>query len=457
MTQTLTNTEYPPVPSAGNVLSLSWPMTTKAIFLHGTVVIDGWLISSLGEASLAAMGLAAAVGGLVSGVIFAFSNAMQIRTAQAFGTKDPMFQKSVLAAGLLIGVTFGLLGLFVILNFGKSIVDLMAPTPDVAVKAWAYLSVFSVVIMAESVGQNLGSHFNGCGRTRIPLYGYCFSVPVNIFVSIILIHGLWGFPALGVVGAALGSAIAILMQAIYLTYQVYKYDGHLLRVPGWRNGTFLGTLKRHINFSWPIAATFVSANYAARVCMLIFAQMSLAAFAAMTLIMPWIMVAGTIGMQWSQATGIIVAQLLGDKRSEADLDTFLSSAWRAAFIAATLVAFIYLIICLMPGILYPTLGAETRSHLLSFTIVLLILPFPKQSNAICGNTLRASGDTIYVMHIFVWTQWLFRVPATMIAVLYLDLSPVLVLSLLFWEEIVKFPLFHRRLWRGDWKQSNVAE
>jgi Na+-driven multidrug efflux pump len=191
--------------------------------------------------------------------------------------------------------------------------------------------------------------------------------------------------------------------------------------------------------------------------MLIFAQMSLAAFAAMTLIMPWIMVAGTIGMQWSQATGIIVAQLLGDKRSEADLDTFLSSAWRAAFIAATLVAFIYLIICLMPGILYPTLGAETRSYLLSFAIVLLVLPFPKQSNAICGNTLRASGDTIYVMHIFVWTQWLFRVPATAIAVLYLDLSPVLVLSLLFWEEIVKFPLFHRRLWRGDWKQSNVAE
>lgn len=74
MTQTLTNTEYPTVPSAGKVLSLSWPMTTKAIFLHGTVVIDGWLISSLGEASLAAMGLAAAVGGLVSGVIFAFSN-----------------------------------------------------------------------------------------------------------------------------------------------------------------------------------------------------------------------------------------------------------------------------------------------------------------------------------------------------------------------------------------------
>jgi Na+-driven multidrug efflux pump len=111
----------------------------------------------------------------------------------------------------------------------------------------------------------------------------------------------------------------------------------------------------------------------------------------------------------------------------------------------------------MPGILYPTLGAETRSYLLSFAIVLLVLPFPKQSNAICGNTLRASGDTIYVMHIFVWTQWLFRVPATAIAVLYLDLSPVLVLSLLFWEEIVKFPLFHRRLWRGGWKQSNVAE
>ncbi len=456
MTTLTEHTEPKPVPGAKQVFLLAWPMTLKAIFLHGTVVIDGWLVSPLGESSLAAMGLAAALGGFFSGVVFAFSSALQIRTAQAFGTKDPVFRKSVLASGLAIGLFIGIAGVVAIATFGKFLTTALAPNPTVAAQAWAYLSIFSIVIMAEAVGQNLASHFNGCGQTKLPLYGYCLSVPLNILASVVLIHGLWGAPAFGIAGAAMGSALAILIQAAFLTVQLHRTDGQLRYVQGWRNGTFQKTLLRHVNFSWPIAVTFVSANFASRVSMLIYSQMNLAAFAAMTLIMPWVMVAGTIGMQWAQATGILVAQLLGEKRSEADLDRFLSASWRAAFVAATLVALVYMLICLTPGLLYPSLGPETRSVLMSFALILLILPFPKQSNAICGNTLRASGDTVYVMHIFVWSQWLFRVPATAIAVLYFDVPPAWVLSLMLWEEFLKFPVFHHRLLRGDWKRSDVA-
>ncbi len=456
MTTADDNASAKPVPGAGDVVALAWPMTLKAVFLHGTVVIDGWLVASLGEGSLAAMGLAAAIGGFVSGVLFAFSNALQLRTAQAYGSKDPVFLKSVLASGLTVGLTIGVIGVLAILTLGEALISMMAPSPTVAAQAWAYLSIFLIVIMAEAIGQNLASYFNGCGQAKLPLYGYCLSIPINILASVVLIHGLWGVPAFGVAGAAMGSAFALTVQALYLIVQLRRTDGHLRHAEGWHNATFAQTLRRHFVFAWPIAVTFASANFASRVCMLIYAQMSLAAFAAMTLIMPWVMVAGTIGMQWAQATGIIVAQLLGERRNESELDQFLRTAWRMAFVAAGIVALLYAVICLLPGVLYPALSPETRTILMSFVIVLLVLPFPKQSNAICGNTLRASGDTIYVMHVFVWSQWLFRVPATAVAVLYLEIPPVWVLSLMFWEEIIKFPAFHRRLWHGAWKRADVA-
>ncbi|MBO6919154.1 MAG: hypothetical protein JJ858_12035 [Rhizobiaceae bacterium] len=98
-------------PKTYDVFKLSWPMTIKAVFLHGTVLLDGWLVSPLGETSLAAMGLAGALGGLVLGVIFAFAHGLQIRTAQAFGTGDDVFRKSVLASGLSISLFFGLIGI----------------------------------------------------------------------------------------------------------------------------------------------------------------------------------------------------------------------------------------------------------------------------------------------------------------------------------------------------------
>lgn len=431
-------------------------MTLKAIILQGTVVIDTYLVSALGETSLAAMGLAAAIAGIVLGGILAFSNAMQIRIAQAYGIGETLFLKSALASGLAVSLAIGVIGLIVIALFGGSVIDAMAPSAEVGALARDYLAVFSLVILGEAIGQTLSSYFNGCGATRIPLYGFCLSLPVNVATSIVLIHGYLGLPAFGVTGAAIGSAIAIAIQVAFLVHRFLRRDGHILRAQGWRQGTFPATLRRHLGFALPIAATFFSATFATQVCTLIYARLSLNEFAAMTLIAPWIMVTGTVGMQWAQATGIIVAQLLGQKRSEPVFDRFLLSAWRGALVASGIVSALLLAVCLSAGILYADLNKETRVVLLGFLPVLLVLPFPKGSNAICGNTLRASGDTIYVMHIFVWAQWLFRVPATALAVFWFDLSAFWVLSLLLWEEFLKFPAFHRRLLRGDWKRAEVA-
>ena len=161
-----------PAPGARQVFALAWPMTIKAIFLHGTIVIDGWLVSSLGETALAAMGLAAAVGGIVLGILFAFAHAMQIRTAQAAGTEDAVYLKSTLACGLTLSVTIGLLGICALFALGAPVINALAPSAEIATLALSYLSVFVLVILFESVGQGLSSYFNRRGRTRLPRYGY---------------------------------------------------------------------------------------------------------------------------------------------------------------------------------------------------------------------------------------------------------------------------------------------
>lgn len=444
------------VPGAAQVFALAWPMTLKAIFLHGSIVIDGWLVSSLGEASLAAMGLAAAIGGIALGVIFAFAHAMQIRAAQAYGTRDPVFLKSVLASGLTTSLMIGILGVVMVFAVGLPVLSSLAPTTEIATEARSYLTIFTLVVLFEAVGQCLSSYFNGCGRTRLPLYGYCLSVPINIGASIILIHGHFGLPAFGVAGAAMGSAIGVFVQVLFFGAHLMRLDGQLARVVGWRQDRFTATFIRHLVFALPIAATFVSATVATHVCTLIYAAMAVNDLAALTLIAPWNMVAGQISMQWTQATGIIVAQLLGERAPEQSLSRFLSRAWRGAFVTAGIVSAVFVGLALSVDLLYPALSADTRTTLIGFLPILVLATVPRATNAVCGNTLRASGDTIYVMQIFLWSQWLFRVPATALAVLVFGFSPFWVLSIMLAEEALKFWPFHSRLWRGDWKRASVA-
>jgi Na+-driven multidrug efflux pump len=438
-------------PGLWDVFNIAWPLTLMAMMLNGIVVIDAYLVSSLGEEALAAMGLATAFGSLLLGVLFAFSTATQIRIAQAYGSERPFALKTGFYAGLVINLGAAGLGVGGVRIISGPLIDTFAHTPRIAEQARAYLGIFLILIMIEAVAQCLSSYFNGRGKSIMPFRSYLIAVPVNVTVSYALIHGNFGFPAFGVMGAAIGSVVASLARASYLCAGFYRMTKAHRDEDGWLNDTFLLSVRRHLVFALPIAGTFVSNAIATSVLALLFAKLSVNQFAAMTLITPWINLTGHIGTSIAQASGIIVAQLLGRRLTSDEIDTFLSRAWRMAIIAAALVSLTYLVICLASQTIYGNLEPETQAALISFLPVLLLLPFPKGSNAMCGHTLRAGGDTVYVMNIFIVAQWLFRVPLTALFILYLDISVTWVFALFLAEELVKFIPFHRRLFKGEWK------
>ena len=435
---------------------MSWPMAMRAVMTFSIVIIDLYLVSSLGESAVAAIGIAGIISGLVMGISLAFANAMQIKVAQAFGSGNLLELKTAFYCGLLINVFLTAVGVLLILVFGHTLIDRMAHSTQIAEGASGYLNAFLFVLLAESVSGVFTSHFNGCGRTKVSFYSFLVSAPANVFTSIILIFGLYGFPEMGLVGAALGSLCGAVLRLIYLATVFYQSHRLFGDVAGWVHDNLFSASIEQFRFSWPIAATFVSMTLANQVCMALYANLAVHQFAAMTLIMPWIRIAGQLSYTWTQATGIFIAQLLGKSLSAEALDNFLSRAWRGAFVAAAIVAVIYLIIIISTRWIYADLSDETRIALFSFLPILLLVPFPRVSNSICGNVLRASGDTRSSMNIHLLANWLFMVPMTAFFILVLDVSVFWVFALFLFEELVKFPFFHQRIWTKQWHQLKPA-
>ena len=87
--------------------------------------------------------------------------------------------------------------------------------------------------------------------------------------------------------------------------------------------------------------------------------------------------------------------------------------------------------------------------------ILLIIPFVRTSNTMCGHVLRAGGEAPHVLKIHGFTQWLLTVPLTALFVLYFELPVVWIYSIILLEEIVKAAPFHFRMWSGVWKRSLV--
>lgn len=437
-------------PTNTDIFRMAWPMALRAVMMFSLVIIDLYLVSSLGENAVAAVGIASIFAGLLLGTTFAFANAMQIKVAQAYGSDNPIALKSAFYCGLLINVVIASFGIVLIMIFSQSAIDKLAHSGSIAEDASQYLSVFLLVVVAETFSSAFTSHFNGCGKTRLAFYSFLISAPVNILTSIVLIFGLYGMPELGVVGAAWGSFIGAFLRTVYLAHCFYSAHRDLHAVDGWASDNLISTVRRQYNFSWPIAATFISMTFASQVCTAIYASMNVYHFAAMVLITPWVRVAGQLSYTWTQATGILLAQMIGKSLSGESLDEFLSRAWRAAFVAAAVVATIYVLIVGSMNWVYSDLDMQTRAALLSFLPVLLIIPFPRVSNAICGNVLRAAGDTKTSMNIHLMSNWLFIVPLTAFCILVLNLHVGWVFALFLLEELFKFPLFHRRIWTKQW-------
>jgi len=446
----MTNRSDMQTPTTVEIFQMAWPMALRAVMMFSIAIIDLYLVSSLGEEAVASIGIASVITGLVMGTTLAFANAMQIKVAQAYGSQDSLELKTAFFSGLVINLCLALGGVLLIIVFGRMLLDAMAHTPQIALSAAGYLWVFLLVIVAEAISGALTSHFNGCSRTKLAFYSFLISAPVNVAASIVLIFGLYGFPEMGIAGAAWGSVAGAFLRLIYLAVMFYRSHGWFDDVTGWLHGSLKTATGRQFNFSWPIAATFISMTFANQAAMAIYSNLNVYQFAAITLIIPWVRIAGQLSYTWTQATGILVAQLLGKSLSSAALDEFLSRAWRGAFVAAAIVAVAYAVIVFATGRVYSDLADETRSALLSFLPVLLIVPFPRVSNALCGNVLRASGDTKTSMNIHLTSNWLLMVPLTAVFVLVFDLSVTWVFAIHLIEEFAKFPFFHRRIWSKEW-------
>jgi len=426
----------------------------NAVLLQSIAIIDTLLVAPLGETSLAAMGLAIGLAGLMLGTLFAFSNATQLIAAQAEGAGSKTALSNAWRAGLAINIVLAAGGVALVVLGGAPLVHWLAPTDAVAVQALAYLRWFLPVFAGVAVCQHVTVMLYATGRSRLPFYANLVELPVNAAASAALVHGIGPLPALGLIGAAIGSAIAVGLRAALLL----AARRHLrLAYPVNGSAPLAATraaLPAHVRHAVPIAGTFVSATLATNVCILAYARLGVSQFAALTLILPWVKAGSQLVSAWAQATGILVGQLLG-RGAESLLDAFVSRAWRIAMGIGTAVMVAYLALSLSFGYLYSNLDAATVEALASLAPLLLALPWMRTSNTICGNVLRAGGQAAWSLKVHAGTQWLFTVPVTLLFVLVLDLSVAWVFAVTVADEFVKAIPFHRGMASGRWKRRLV--
>ena len=179
--------------------------------------IDNIMVGQLGTAELAAVSLGNSFMFIAMSLGIGFSTAITPLVAEADAEGNFENGKSSFKHGLFLCTVLGIL-LFLLVLFAKPLMYLMKQPAEVVELAIPYLDLVAFSLIPLIIFQGIKQFSDGLSLTRYPMYATLLANIINIVLNYVLIFGKFGFPELGIVGAAYGTVISRLIMVWYLWY-----------------------------------------------------------------------------------------------------------------------------------------------------------------------------------------------------------------------------------------------
>ncbi|OIQ22749.1 MATE family efflux transporter [Lacinutrix sp. MedPE-SW] len=185
--------------------------------------IDNIMVGQLGTAQLAAVSLGNSFMFIAMSLGIGFSTAITPIVAEADSAKDFNGGKSALKHGIFLCTVLGIL-LFLLVFFAKPLMYLMKQPVEVVELAIPYLDLVAFSLIPLIIFQAFKQFSDGLSMTKYPMYATIIGNLINVLLNYLLIFGKFGFPELGIVGAAYGTLVSRFVMLWYLWYLLKKKD-----------------------------------------------------------------------------------------------------------------------------------------------------------------------------------------------------------------------------------------
>ncbi len=196
------------------VLSMSFPIMLSILVQAFYNIVDSMFVSHYSPTALTAVTLAFPLQNLLIAVSVGTSIGVNSLLSRKLGAKDLAAAKKAAGNGLTLSaiswVFFAIVGLF----FTKSFISFFSSDPELIAMGTQYSSVclfFSLAIFIDVTCERI---LQGTGDTFHPMIIQGTGAIVNIILDPILIFGLFGFPRMGVPGAAIATVFAQHVSAV---------------------------------------------------------------------------------------------------------------------------------------------------------------------------------------------------------------------------------------------------
>ncbi len=432
------------------MLIIAIPIAIQNLITSSLNMVDTLMISGVGESSIAAVGLANQLFFFYSLILFGINSGSSIFISQYWGKKDTDSIRKILGLALTLNIVIGII--FTYLGFFKPefIMGLLTPDKEVIMLGKEYLRIVSLSYIVTGITFAYGVASRSIGEARIPMIVSGVSFIINTVFNYLLIFGKFGFPELGIAGAAYGTLIARLVEVIAIILLIYKYvdplAARLKELTNWSKEFFF----RYIKTTYPVIINEGFWGLGQIMYSVAYARIGIEATAAVQIISSIQNIFMVLVRGLSNSCTVMVGNKIGGGKEEEAVEyskQFLSMAVTIGLISGV-------ILILFPQItLIPFRNIDKDLFQLSREMVRIMgifFAFKTFNTVLTVGVLRGGGDTSFSMFLELGTMWLVGVPLAFIGAVVLKLPVTTVAILVGADDLLKSIIGFPRVKSGKW-------
>lgn len=210
------------------VLAICVPMIIQNAVTNLVNLLDNLMVGSLGTEQMSGVAIVNQFVFVFNLAIFGAISGAGIFTAQFNGRGDVEGVRNTLRIKLVICAVIGVLGMAIFAGLGDFLINTFlhdGTEGNLALTLESgrnYLAFAIIGLIPFAISQVYASTLRETGETVVPMVASVVSVATNFIFNALLIFGLLGLPALGVMGAAIATSLSRFAELAILVIWTHK-------------------------------------------------------------------------------------------------------------------------------------------------------------------------------------------------------------------------------------------
>ena len=437
---------------------IALPLAMQNLISFGVGLADNLMVASLGDSALSGVLISNQIQFILHMLCAGMSAALVILAAQYIGKGDVKKAKIVTVITLKMAFAAGAFMTIGVFLFPLPILGLFSKDTTVITQAMSYLPVVCFSYAFFCANSVLLASMRCVQNTKIGFISSLTSFCCNVFLNWILIFGHLGFPALGVLGAAIATLIARILEFTVTLVYVRFID----KILAFRLGELIYWDKLLVGdffkYGLPVILGDITWGIANATQIAVLGRLGPEVLAANTIAANLNQLLGVLVYAIAGASGVVIGRTVGTGDVEKVKAYSRTLQKIFLFFGCITGITIFLLKDIILAIGFKAISPEAYNYSIQFLTVfsVMIVGTSYQMSVLTG-IVRAGGATSFVLLNDLFWVWVVVIPSAMLSAFVFHFPPVVVFACLKCDQILKCSVAVVKLHRWNWMKKLTRE